>query len=258
MSDRFDDIEDRLRRLDTIRVVSGGNQPAADGENVPSVGGASVQRRTASTASEKGHHNGAVAVGAGQKQAPAREPQVSARGTGWMVRLVSPSGSRRRRDRLHSLEDQAIIEGQERLREAVECVVEDARRQLESLARELVPSFRVRMEKSIEDSVRTITEGLVESLAHHREAVLQRVSTVGQLANEPGHCQASQPDAQTPAAFLAQPPLAVLNNKEPAQSRTGEAQPQSRRGAPKSPAPVKAPSNAPNWRILGLNGGSRT
>lgn len=255
MSDRFDDIEDRLRRLDTLRVVSGGDQPAAaDGESVPSVSGASLQRKTASTASEEGHHNGAVAVEAGQKQAPAREPQVSAKGAGWMARLVSPSGSQRRRDRLHFLEDQAIIEGQERLREAVESVVEDARRQLESLARELVPSFRVRMEKSIEDSVRTLTEGLVESLAHHREAVLQRVSTVGQLANEPGRCQVSRPDDQTPGALLAQPPPALQNDKEPAQPRHGEAHPQSRREAPKSAARVKAPSNAPNWRILGLNG----
>jgi hypothetical protein len=161
MSNRFEDLEEQLKRLETIPLVATATQGhAAEGQVPWAAGGqrpipTKTQNSNGETAQDSRLSKGHDEIEPEREEAPAasgplaRVARVVLRLCGWEWRT-----------QLRALQDQAVTDCQDRMREVVGNVIEDARRQLEGLTNELVPSLQMRLEKSMETSVGTLTSQL--------------------------------------------------------------------------------------------------
>lgn len=170
MSNHFDELEEKLRELETIPLVSpGGQARAEDPETVRSAAASSSVQRNSRTP-EAGREQECLSECHDETEPGSLRMPARSRRSGWVARVISNASERKTRNRLRILEDQAITECRERMRQALGEFVEDARRQLEALSGQWVPSFQLRMEKSIETSVRILTSQLTQSLEQQFQA----------------------------------------------------------------------------------------
>jgi hypothetical protein len=218
MRDRFDELEDQLRQLDTIpltpaeadasrkEVTAETEEPlplesasqALRPEREPDSSPAGSERSVTGT-KEVGNSNDPGPL-PGRSQIPAEgksnnsaqascyvkpEPQSEVpsappRPLGWLAGAISDLSTRRLKSRVRVMEDQAISECQERMRQAVGEVIQDAQRQLESLAGQLVPSVQGHVEKSTENSRRTLESRLGGSMMANVQSSQHTVNIVSE------------------------------------------------------------------------------
>jgi hypothetical protein len=221
MTNRFEELEEQLKQLDTIPLVSAGIQgPAPASQEIP----AASAPATIPIAIHNFNEN---------EEAPQQsrlrdecksvepEPKQPVAASGLLARVGSAVFGLfgwRSSTRLRALEDRALAECQERMREVVGSVIEDARRQLEALTNELLPSLQVRLEKSTENSVKEVSSQFAEQLEHQVQAATLRavaiaptlqsgepVETIGGWRNNRASAEVDQlADAESLQAQLTQ------------------------------------------------------
>lgn len=158
MSNRFEEIEEQLKQLETIPLVSAGAR-ATEIESFSAPERSEAVPAKVQKVRENGQ-NPRQPERAHQVEVVHQPPEAA---SGLLARTLSSVLGLCRwswKIRLKSLEDQVLAECQERMREVVGDVIEDARRQLEVLTNELVPTFRTRLEKSINNSARSLASQL--------------------------------------------------------------------------------------------------
>jgi hypothetical protein len=162
MTNHFEELEEKLRELETMPLASTPVRNSPE-EAIPSVEEqgsvgagtrpADAERQNSSFPESHGKTDFAseAAPAAAQRSEPA---------------ATVPSGifSWRRRSRARTLEDQLVLEWQNRTTQLLESFAEDARRQLDRLSDWWVVSFQSRMEHAIDASVRNVTAELTRSL----------------------------------------------------------------------------------------------
>lgn len=155
MSNRFEEIEEQLKQLETIPLVSAGARPRTkEIESFSAAERSELAPAKIQNVKDKGHYPGQpekVHQGVAVRQSPEAASGRLARAASRVIDFCRW----RWKARLKALEDQVLAESQERMREAVGDVIEDARRQLEVLTNELIPTYRMRLDKSIANSAAT-------------------------------------------------------------------------------------------------------
>jgi hypothetical protein len=179
MSNHFEELEEQLKRLETIPVVSTGTQGRAAGREALHAAGAPspVPTTTENSNGESGQHS-RIPEGRHQFERGCDQAGATVGPLAWVASVLSHFGGRGSRARLRALEEEAVSEWQERMREAVSCVVEDARRQLEALTSELVPTLQSRPEKIRDNSVGTISAQLVKQFEQQVHPDIRRGAAV--------------------------------------------------------------------------------
>jgi hypothetical protein len=203
MKNRFEELEEQLEQLETIPLVSAGVQGTA----------AASQELAAATAPRTipkaiGNVNAEAAQQAllrDEHKSVEPEPTQPTNSNGFLTRLVSTLFGFTRwksSSRLQALEDQALAECQERMREVVGGVIKDARKQLEVLTDELVPTLQTRLEKSTENSVEALSSQFAKQLEQQVQAATRRTlaitpplqsrepaETMGERRNDPASAE---------------------------------------------------------------------
>jgi hypothetical protein len=165
MSDRFQELEEQLEQLETIPLVSTGAEDRAARRALSAPGAA--QRPLQSKTEQFNPADSPHCQVSETRSRPQPESEREADSSGPLRRLASAVLHLRRRGQgaqFQALEDQAVTQCQERMQQVVGRIVEDARRQLEGLANELVPTFQTRVEKSTENSVGSLKSELTKQL----------------------------------------------------------------------------------------------
>jgi hypothetical protein len=156
MSDHFDELEEKLRQLETIPLVT----TLAQDRPAETKSGSAIERQSQvqpdSRTSQLKRHGGIDSASEDVLAVPPR--------SGWTAGLPSGLFFRRRGARQRALQAQAVSEYQNHLTQLLGSFIDDARRQLEALSEQWVPSFQMRMEKSIESSARNLSTELMNSL----------------------------------------------------------------------------------------------
>jgi hypothetical protein len=191
MTNRFEELEEQLKQLETIPVVSTvARVHAPEGRNIDPVGAQqgispNTQKPSGASAQVPGSPGDSD-----QLKAESEEEPTTPGALGRVASAVSSIRGRRWRTRLLKLEEQAVGECQERMREVVGGVIEDAKRQLEDLTNELVPTFQMRLERSIKDSVVTLTSPPTQELEQQEPAPPRRGAAVASISEREGVAQA--------------------------------------------------------------------
>ena len=179
MTSRFEELEEQLKRLETIPLVSAGIQdPAPAGQALPAA--SAPPPISVATRDLKGEPAQQPRL---RDERKAVEPEHKRRiaASGLLARVGSAvfgrSGSRPS-TQFPASEDQALAHCQERMREVVDSVIEDARKQLEALTDELIPTLQMRLEKSTENSVKEVSSQFAKQLEHQVEAATLRADAI--------------------------------------------------------------------------------
>ncbi|HTV55701.1 MAG TPA: hypothetical protein VMI06_12400 [Terriglobia bacterium] len=179
MTNRFEELEEQLKQLETIPLVSTSARVHAPEDGAVHAVGAQqrISPNTRKPSGATGQDPG-LRGGSDQLKAESEREPLTPGALGRVSSAVSSIRGRRWRTRLLELEEQAVSECQERMREVVGGVIEEAQRQLEDLTNELVPRFQLRLERSIEDSVGTLTNQAAQQLKEQTQARRRREAAV--------------------------------------------------------------------------------
>jgi hypothetical protein len=181
MTNRFEELEEQLKQLDTIPLVSAGIQgPAPASQEIP-VASAPATIPIAIRNFNENEEAPQQSRLRDERKSVEPEPKQPVAASGLLARvggavfgLFGWSSS----TRLRGLEDRALAECQERMCKVVSCAIEDARRQLEDLTNELVPTLQTRLEKSTENSVEALSSRFAKQLEHQVQAATLRAVAV--------------------------------------------------------------------------------
>jgi hypothetical protein len=171
MSNRFDELEEKLRRLETVPIVSAGAQVRVAGpeEILPRNGHGALQSKSRAPVAA-GPEDSALSERDGKLKRRAGNPIAASGLVGKVARMLSDLSALGWKRQVRVLQDQEIAQFQQRMHDAAGGAVKDARRQLEALADELAPSLQRRME----NSVRTFATQLIRSVEHNIHGATQQ------------------------------------------------------------------------------------